>query len=198
MATIDLDAIQVAKPCQVPWESMDGDDLVRFCGQCRLNVYDLSALSSDEARALIEKHEGRLCVRFYRRRDGKVLTRDCPVGVRTVRRRRVGFAAGIAAAAGFAGGLMQGLRGRPLPVASTRPPVIGVDEAELSHVRPDGPQDALVALEAPGQPVTAPQQVPPERDLELVQGGLRPTEEYLEIQGRVAATPPPADQPEGE
>jgi hypothetical protein len=82
-----LDQIDVASPCSVPWEEMEGDDTVRFCGHCRLHVYNLSGMTRDEAEALVRRTEGTLCVRFYRRGDGTVLTRDCPVGWRAVRLR---------------------------------------------------------------------------------------------------------------
>jgi hypothetical protein len=78
---------------------MSGDDRVRFCGECRLNVYNLSAMSRPEAEALLRAKEGRLCVRFYVRRDGTVLTRDCPRGLAAVRRGTVRLAARLAAAA---------------------------------------------------------------------------------------------------
>jgi xanthine dehydrogenase molybdopterin-binding subunit B len=32
---------------------MPADDRVRFCGQCRQNVFNVAALSRDEARRLI-------------------------------------------------------------------------------------------------------------------------------------------------
>jgi hypothetical protein len=66
---------------------MEGDDRVRFCSQCNLNVYNLSAMGLDEAEALVAGAEGRLCVRFYRRTDGTIITQDCPVGVQAVRQR---------------------------------------------------------------------------------------------------------------
>lgn len=66
---------------------MEGDDRVRFCGDCRLNVYNLSAMTSDEALTYIDLREGRTCVRLYRRADGTVSTRDCPVGLRAMRHR---------------------------------------------------------------------------------------------------------------
>jgi len=50
-------------------------------------VYNLSAMTQSEATALVNKTEGRLCVRFYRRPDGTMLTRDCPVGLRALKRR---------------------------------------------------------------------------------------------------------------
>ncbi len=59
---------------------MDGDEQVRFCRECSRNVYNLSAMTETEARRVIAEREGRLCIRFYQRRDGTVLTSDCPVG----------------------------------------------------------------------------------------------------------------------
>jgi hypothetical protein len=80
--------VRVAKPCHASWEAMEGDERVRHCGACNLNVFNLSGMTRSEAEELILEKQGRLCVRYYqRRRDGTVLTRDCPVGVRTVRRR---------------------------------------------------------------------------------------------------------------
>ena len=46
------------------------------------NVYNLSDMTEEEALKLVEEREGRLCVRFYQREDGTVLTSDCPVGSR--------------------------------------------------------------------------------------------------------------------
>jgi hypothetical protein len=82
-----LDHVKIASPCTADWESMLGDERRRFCGQCELNVYNLSAMTKREAEGLINQTEGRLCVRFYRRADGTVLTQDCPVGLRALRRR---------------------------------------------------------------------------------------------------------------
>lgn len=59
---------------------MDGDDHIRFCRECNRNVYNLTAMTEREAKRVVEEREGRLCVRFYQRQDGTVLTSDCPVG----------------------------------------------------------------------------------------------------------------------
>jgi len=80
-----LDSIQVAAPCSVAWEGMEGDDRKRFCDQCHKNVYDLSGMSRKQAEALVRESEGKLCVTFYRRADGTILTDNCPVGLRAVR-----------------------------------------------------------------------------------------------------------------
>ena len=82
-----LKHVRVASPCKADWDEMMGTDRVRFCGQCSLNVYNLSAMTRDEAESLIARTEGRLCVRFYRRNDGSILTQDCPVGLRAVQAR---------------------------------------------------------------------------------------------------------------
>jgi hypothetical protein len=66
---------------------MHGDDQVRFCGQCSKYVYNLSAMTGQEAESLILQREGTMCVRFYRRADGTVLTADCPVGWRAFQRK---------------------------------------------------------------------------------------------------------------
>jgi hypothetical protein len=76
-----LDGIEVAAPCPMSWERMEGDARVRSCGQCKLNVYNLSGMTREDATKLVAAAEGRMCVRFLRRADGTILTEDCPVGL---------------------------------------------------------------------------------------------------------------------
>jgi hypothetical protein len=85
---------------------MQGDDKRRYCGRCRLDVYNLSAMTTAEAAALVEQHPGRLCIRFVRAHDGKVMTADCPH--QAISRRRKIFAA----ASLLLGGLFFGSVGR--------------------------------------------------------------------------------------
>jgi hypothetical protein len=80
----ELGVIRIASPCEVPWSSMHGDDTVRHCGQCNLNVYNVENLSSYDVRELLMKREGRVCMRFFKRYDGTVLTKDCPRGLAAV------------------------------------------------------------------------------------------------------------------
>ncbi|MCW3058781.1 MAG: hypothetical protein JWQ02_602 [Capsulimonas sp.] len=86
---IPLQQIEIASPCHASWSEMDGEGAVRFCGQCRRNVYNLSEMTTAEAQALVTQTEGKLCVRFYKRKDGTMMTKDCPVGVRVARRKYV-------------------------------------------------------------------------------------------------------------
>lgn len=83
-----LQDVTIALPCQADWNLMQGDEQVRFCGECQLNVYNLSGMSRDAAEALILNTEGRLCVRFFQRSDGTVITQDCPVGLRAIYKKK--------------------------------------------------------------------------------------------------------------
>lgn len=85
--TNPLNNLKIASPCAADWDEMFGDARKRFCGDCKLNVYNLSGMSKAEAENLLENAEGRLCVRFYQRADGTVLTEDCPVGWAAIKQR---------------------------------------------------------------------------------------------------------------
>jgi hypothetical protein len=69
------------------WDQMTGDSRARFCSLCSLHVYSIAELTRKQAVALISETEGRICARIYRRSDGTVITKDCPVGLRAIRRR---------------------------------------------------------------------------------------------------------------
>lgn len=94
-----LEKWSVKTPCKVSWESMVGDDRMRFCCTCSKNVYDLSAMTEDEAEAFLAVHldDEDACVRLYRRSDGRLLTMDCPVGAKKRHRAKVALAASAAA-----------------------------------------------------------------------------------------------------
>jgi len=121
-----LDDVRIASPCRANWDEMIGDDRVRFCGQCTKNVYNLCALSREDAEALLRAGQARdgrftgagegICVRLYRRADGTVITADCPDGVRRKKRRLALFGAigaGLMAAGAAACGRGAPLQGEP-------------------------------------------------------------------------------------
>ena len=83
---------RIASPCSADWNEMKGDDRVRHCEQCNLNVYNFATLSATEIANLVANREGRLCARLYQRPDGRTLTRNCPVGFRGALLRASGFA----------------------------------------------------------------------------------------------------------
>lgn len=95
MANFDnpLNNLKIASPCPTSWDGMYGNDQVRFCAECKLNVYNLSGMTRHEAEKLLLSTEGRLCVRYFRRADGTILTQDCPVGWRALKKRVTNLAA---------------------------------------------------------------------------------------------------------
>jgi ankyrin repeat protein len=89
-----FDRITIPAPCDADWDSMIGNDQVRFCEHCSLHVTDLSALTRQEAMRLVARSQGRLCVRFIQRPDGGVLTRTVPEKLHCISRRASRIAAG--------------------------------------------------------------------------------------------------------
>jgi len=83
----DINKLRIASPCSVAWKTMAGDERRRFCDLCRLNVYNFSEMTKSEVEKLIAESEGRICGRLYKRADGTVLTKDCPVGLRAYQKR---------------------------------------------------------------------------------------------------------------
>lgn len=113
-----LDKIYIAAPCDADWNAMKGDDSKRFCGDCKLNVYNISSMSSRDARKLITTSEGRLCLKLYRRKDGTIITDNCPVGLRKIRDRIKKVAIAVCLACVWLGLISdasaQGLVGAPV------------------------------------------------------------------------------------
>jgi hypothetical protein len=148
-----LDNIRVAAPCAASWDAMAGDARVRACGDCQKNVYNLSELTREEAENLIREKEGKLCVRYFQRADGTVLLKDCAVGVKRRRRRRiaaVGVAAGLAGAA-LGIRVQQAHRNDFAMMGSVSAhPLLGALEMPISRPQPNPvPQETQIPQEAP-------------------------------------------------
>jgi hypothetical protein len=124
---IRLDNLRVASPCKESWDKMTGDDRVRDCARCEKPVFDLSTLTVAQAEDLLATRGVTMCVRFFRRADGKVMTADCPVGQRG-QRRKLALAAGVLAGAAGAAGAAVALSGDD--------EVAGTFVGEISHRQP--------------------------------------------------------------
>ncbi len=74
-----LTQLAVRTPCHEAWAQMTGDEKKRFCGVCKKHVFNISAMSNDEALALVNQ-DAPTCVRFFRRPDGTVMTSECRRG----------------------------------------------------------------------------------------------------------------------
>jgi len=154
-----LDLVEIPIPCEVPWDGMPGDDQVRHCGQCKQNVYNVSAFTRVEAMQLLRQ---RACLRIYRRPDNTVITSDCRARLRAARKRGLLVFAGALLVvlwaqicAQFVG--MMGLKrligggatmGEPAPIAMPGqiapmvgapppPPPVVMGEPPPSHPVPD-------------------------------------------------------------
>lgn len=120
--TNPLSHVRIAAPCRADWASMRGNERVRFCGECSMNVYNLSNMSKTDAEALITAAEGRLCVRYYHRTDGTILTGNCPAGLQALKRRVSGISRAVASSvlSFFAGmAVLAGLQGAQNSLGAT-------------------------------------------------------------------------------
>jgi hypothetical protein len=144
-----LDNIHIAAPCHADWARMSGDDRTRHCSQCEKNVYNLSSMTRAEAEALLIEKEGKLCVRFYQRADGTILTADCPDGLARRRRRRrvIAVTFGAMSAVAAAGTMLRGMMmmGAPCP---TRPAMQGA-AATITPPQPVQPKAPTFVMGEP-------------------------------------------------
>ena len=174
-----LDDVRIASPCDADWDGMkpvtaDDGARARFCGSCEKNVYDLSAMTRTDAMALIERHEGRCCVRFYQRPDGTVLTEDCPVGVRAAlkraeRRTLMAAAAGVGAVAAFVAFVIGAGNGVTRRLQAFEQTIAEVIPEVVPEVVPERLPPLMGAMPTRpvlmGEPVAIPPPPPPVRQL---------------------------------
>jgi len=152
-----LDRITIASPCTQDWDAMTGDEKRRFCGECRLHVHDVSQMTRREAQALLANADGRVCVRLWRRPDGRVLTKDC-VTVRERLRRRVRvlrtaaaalFAMLLPLAAGCGGATTGDAPTTGVPVVPEDGPEMGEPLMGDVSIEPADPQPTMGTPAAP-------------------------------------------------
>ena len=116
-----LRRIRVAAPCDEGWALMKGNDRVRKCTSCEEKVFNLSEMSKGEAEQLLNEHGTSICVRFYRRRDGTVMTKECAPGIRMRRRHRVAASlVGVGVAAAILSPRLAPIEGRLFPEDTSR------------------------------------------------------------------------------
>jgi hypothetical protein len=87
--------VTIKTPCSVAWDEWKEGEMVRFCDLCQLNVHNLSTRSDKEVKELLKNRTGRLCVFMYQRRDGSMVTDNCPVSLRVLRNKIKGWVAGL-------------------------------------------------------------------------------------------------------
>lgn len=89
-----LDQIQIKSPCSADWNSMIGNDQIRFCEHCNLSVQDISQMTRKRVLRLAAHSKGRLCIRYQRRPDGSLVTKSVGQKLHQISRRASRIAAG--------------------------------------------------------------------------------------------------------
>lgn len=82
-----LDNVYLASPCSIAWDTMTGDENKRSCNGCSRTVYNISDMTRQEAEAFLLANGTTECMKFYRRKDGTIMTDDCPRALRKIRDR---------------------------------------------------------------------------------------------------------------
>jgi hypothetical protein len=91
--------LKVSEPCSAEWDSMSGNERVRFCAHCRIHVHNLSEVTPREALDLVLRSGGRLCLRIERDPLGLPRTRALAEPLYQISRRAARLAAGVFGAA---------------------------------------------------------------------------------------------------
>lgn len=69
-----LDSVDVPSPCDKSWDEMIGGDVSRFCKHCEKDIYNISAMTRQEAKKLLFQSKEKVCIRMEREPDGKIKT----------------------------------------------------------------------------------------------------------------------------
>ena len=94
-----LKNLTIPSPCSANWDSMKGNDQVRFCEHCDLSVHDLSQMTRHQAQRLVSRSNGRLCIQFVSEVSGKPLLAQAGMKLHRISRRVSQIAAGAFTAA---------------------------------------------------------------------------------------------------
>jgi hypothetical protein len=151
---VRLEKLKIASPCKQRWEDMVGDERVRVCAGCERPVFNLSAMTMEDAEAVLATRGVTPCVRFYKRGDGTVMTSDCPAAKKPGR-TALAVAAGAFAAAG------AGFFGvSKMTETSCKPPALELPEP----IEASFPEPVMGGISQPemwmGEPVLEPAPVP--------------------------------------
>jgi hypothetical protein len=65
--------LRVNSPCEEDWDSMAGNEEVRFCTHCEKSVHNVSTMTRKDAMRFVRANAGGVCVRFYSDPTGRTL-----------------------------------------------------------------------------------------------------------------------------
>jgi hypothetical protein len=90
--------LTVKSPCTAEWDSMAGNEQVRFCTHCEKSVHNLSAMTRRDALRFARANAAGVCVRFYSDPRGRTL-HEPAAKLHSITRRASKMAAGAFGAA---------------------------------------------------------------------------------------------------
>jgi len=151
--------LRISSPCPMSWNDLSGNDRIRYCGKCKLNVYNLADMEPQEVEAIVRKTEGRLCGRLYLRGDRTASLRDCPSSAKRVLFRRIVATASVLALALF-GFLFRSMEGPD----RSRLPLWLQEVVELIDPKPVRRSYEMVGKICPPRQSTPPSQPDPTVD----------------------------------
>ena len=67
-----LDVLNVASPCDAPWEEMHGTARQRICDGCRRSVFNVRSMTARQVERELA-HSNHVCMRIERRVDGSII-----------------------------------------------------------------------------------------------------------------------------
>lgn len=79
--------VRLALACSWTWDDKGTRDRVRYCGVCQTQVYNFEGMDNRQARAFVFERENLGEPKFFRRPDGKYMTKNCPIALAKRRRR---------------------------------------------------------------------------------------------------------------
>lgn len=122
--------LTVNSPCTAEWDSMAGNEQVRFCTHCEKSVHNLSAMIRKDALRLVRDSVGGVCVRFYSDPRGRTVHTNDRALYRIKRR---------------ASKLAAGAFGAAVALGSTALAQTSQDRLNAAAVRVDTCEDASLA-----------------------------------------------------
>jgi hypothetical protein len=128
-------------PCPADWDLMRGDERVRYCPECKRDVYDFSKMSDEDIEHLVARGGQRLCARVRQRPSGVVVTTDSSVSFGGLMRRMSRLATIALAAAISVGPATAGQPGTKL-------------NQRLFQIQQTQGELALTVVDPTGAPIT--------------------------------------------
>ena len=155
---MSLDSLRVRDACTESWNEMAGNDQVRFCSHCAKDVNNISAMTRKQARRLVRRSGGSLCIRYVQHPETKA-----PIFAEQLtqitRRRAPLMAAGVMSASLSLAGLTYaqgGAVGRVAKPTPVRTETVECEDKGAKNNTPPEPRTVLGDALTSGTDKTAP------------------------------------------